>query len=416
MATKKGKAKGIIGGILAAVIAVGALGGALHLINKKTHFITTDGNLPCVAGFTGLTNSNGVLTYTGSLEKFNDYKGEDGKATTVYSTKESGEFVTVTSPLDNVWPYNAIKTVKDEYNNSFTAFPKMYMSYTYNRAGYVDGISFANYKVNDSYFISDAYLKPDGSGEYGDYFYIGQYEGSGTKEKLASVASATPLVEVTRAEVRTAARAYGNAKTFYEGYQQLDLPMFNIFEYLVSMYYKTPDIQSVYGEEVTCTSVVTTGTTAPISSMNGWNTSTGAVKLLGIENMCDSATEFCDGINFEQNSIYYQSNPINYTDTIDKTSDVVIEFDRPTTSGKVELLMTGSTEKTQSITFPAYTSNSSEDFVDDGYWFNEEGSILFVGGSKNSIVDCRGLWAFDCSETADNSSDVGCGRLCKRDV
>ena len=413
MATKKGKAKGIIGGILAAVIAVGALGGALHLINKKTHFITTDGNLPCVAGFTGLTNSNGVLTYTGSLEKFNDYKGEDGKATTVYSTKESGEFVTVTSPLDNVWPYNAIKTVKDEYNNSFTAFPKMYMSYTYNRAGYVDGISFANYKVNDSYFISDAYLKPDGSGEYGDYFYIGQYEGSGTKEKLASVASATPLVSVTRAEARTAARAYGNAKTFYEGYQQLDLPMFNIFEYLVSMYYKTTNIENV--TDIECTEVGVTGTTAPIPSMNGWNTATGVVKTLGVENMFDGASEFCDGINFEKNSIYYQSNPINYSDDISQLSDVVMEFERPNIEGYVSLLMTGSSDKTHSITFPAYIKETSGDYVDDGYMFEEVGTILKVGGTFFEGGK-RGIWYFAGANEANFNDVYTSGRLCKRDI
>ena len=437
MAKTKGKGKiKTVAIVLATILAVGALGGAAaHLVNNQFNPITIDGKAKTVVGFTGLTNSNGVLTYTGDYTKYNSVAldesvDEEEEATesaesateetenslkTVYTTKTTGEFVEVTSPLDDLYPFNQIKVVKDKYNNSFTAFPKMYISYTLNRAGYLDGVSFANYKVDDSYFISDAYLKQDGSGEYGDYFYIGCYEGSGSTEKLYSVPSATPLVNITRDEARQAARAYGTAKTYYKGYQQLDLPMYDMYIMLCCLYYKTSDIQSVWGADMHCAKVETTGSTSPIATMNGWNTRTGAAKMLGVENMTDSASEWCDAVNFEKNSIYYQSNPNNYTDTIDKTSDVVVEFERPSMSGYVELLMAGTTEKTQSIIFPAFTSASNEGYENDGYWFSEMGTVLIVGGHCGSAASGEaGLFFFSGNHDSAYSGGGLCSRLCGR--
>jgi len=429
---------------LACVLAIGAVAGvAAHIVDNNYNPVTLDGKSRKVSGVTGFTNSTGVLTYTGDLEKYNE-SSEDLESTedeeedtvtttssdtdsdTIYTCKKVSEFVEVSSPLDDEYPFNQIKTVKDKYNNAFVQFPKMYMCYSYNRAGYLDGISFANYKVNDDYFISDAYLKQDGSGEYGDYFYIGCYEASGTYEeqtvdgeattvlaKISSVASATPVVNQTRAAFRTAARAYGTAKNYYNGYQQLDLPMYNIYAFLCSMYYKTDDIQSVWTDSVHCTAVVTTGSTSPISTMNGWNISTGAVKMLGVENMIDSAWEWCDGINFEKTKIYYQSNPNNFTDVIDLTSDVILDFERPTTSGYVELLKTGMTEKTQSITFPAYTSLTDSGYEDDGYWYSADGTVLGLGGCYSS-GSRGGLWTFNGCDAADHSGASVGGRLCGR--
>jgi hypothetical protein len=404
--------------IVASVLAVGIVGGvAANYVNNNHNPFTLDGTSKKVVGFTGLTNSSGVLTYTGDFAQYNNLTDNDGKEVdTVYTLTATSTYVEMSSPLDNEWPYSQIKTVKDKYNNSFTAFPVMYMSYSYNAAGYLDGVSFANYKVDSSYFISDAYLNQDGSGKYNDYFYIGQFEGSTKDSKLASVASATPTVNVTREESRTLARAYGKSSNYYNGYQQMDITMWNMYGLLTSMYLKTSDVQSVYAGPTDLSAAVLTGTTSPIAGLNGWNTSTHAVKFLGIENAYGSVWEWCDGITFAGTSIYYTSNPNNYSDKHDDTVDVVVEFDRPTTSGYVELLKTGTSSATQSVILSAYTvSASTGEYEDDGYWYNQDGTVLCVGGYWNDGSEA-GLWCFYGNYAASSSSAHVGARLCGRSL
>jgi hypothetical protein len=290
------------------------------------------------------------------------------------------------------------------------------MSYTYNAAGYLDGVSFANYKVNDSYFISDAYLNQDGSGTYSDYFYIGQYEASGSKEKIASVASATPLTSITRAEGREAARAYGKASNYYNGYQQMDITMWNMYGLLTSMYLKTSDVQSVYAGPTDLDAAVLTGTTSPIAGLNGWNLNTHAVKFLGVENAYGSVTEWCDGLTFDKTSIYYTSNPNNYSDKHDDTIDVVVEFDRPSTGGYLNLLKTGTSSSTQSVIYPAYSvASNTGDYENDGYWFNEDGAVLSVGGVWNG-GSTAGIWTYYADVVASHSNEYVGTRLCGRNL
>lgn len=424
---------------LAGILLIGAGGGiTAHVIANNYNPVTLDGKKKTVVGFKGMTNASGVLTYTGDYAKYNDQlkeaeekkkaekesaadsaadtTEETSEEVTLYTLTTTGSYVEMASPLDNEFPYNEIKTVKDKHNNSFTAFPKMYMSYSYNRAGYLDGVSFSNYKVDDTYFINDAYLKPDGSGEYIDYFYIGQYEASGSALEIYSVPSAQPLVNKTRADVRTAARAYGTAKNYYNGYQQLDITMWDMYGLLVSMYLKTVEVQSVYAGPTDLTAPVTTGTTASIGGMNGWNTSSHAVKFLGVENPYGSVSEWCDGMNFKDSSIYYQSNPNNYSDTVDQTSDVIVEFQRPTSSGYVELLKTGTNAKTQSVIYPAFSvAAPGEGYENDGYWYEPGARVLHVGDSYNSYSKA-GLWSFTGSDMTGVTFNYVGGRLCGRDL
>lgn len=413
-AERKKSKVGTIAIILTLVLLLGLLGSvAAHVIANNYNPVTLNGKKKTVVGFVGLTNSNGVLTYTGDYAQYNEAQSEEETLYTLHIT-DTVEYVEMSSPLDDEWPYSDIKTVKDSYNNSFTAFPKMYISYSYNRAGYLDGVNFANYKVDDTYFINDAYLKQDGSGEYSDYFYIGQYEASGSASKIYSVPSATPLVSVTRADMRQGARAYGSAKDYYNGYEQMDITMWDMYAFLVCLYLKTSNVQSVYAGPVDLTAPVTTGTTAPISSMNGWNTSTHAVKFLGVENPYGSVSEWIDGVNFNDGTIYYQSNPNNYSDTVDETSDVVVEMNRPATSGYVMLLQTGTSEKAQSVVFPAVVSTEGG-YENDYYWYTAGARILLAGGCYADGINA-GLWCFDGNYDSSKTGDGFGGRLCGRDL
>ncbi len=406
----KNKAKMSAGKVAAIVIAciVGAgviAGSAVAIVKNKDKVITVDGNIKrTVIGFKGMTDESGELTWTGDIAKYNDKEA--------YETEASGSYVKVTSKLDDVFPYNAIGEVQDKNGNEFVRFPKMYMSYEKNGFGYIDGVNFANYKVNDSYFISDAWLNPDGSGNYVDYFYIGKYEASGSASKIYSKVGETPLTDETREDFRTAARSYGTAKNNYNGYQQLDIAMYTVYAFLTSCYYRTENIETVYSGDTDKEEADITGTTDGCNSLNGWNTLTHAVKMLGVENAYGSVFEWCDGIYFEKDRVFYISNPTKFSDTKDGLN---IGFARPTESGYIEFLKAGTSSFTQSVIFPAVLGGSADTFEGDYYLYEETGTVLTVGGYFAGGSNA-GLWYFSGNFSAEQKQTYCGGRLCARNL
>ncbi len=392
--------------VLACIVGAGVIAGSAALIVKnKDKIITVDGNLNrTVIGFKGMTDESGELTWTGDIAKYNDKEA--------YETEESGSYVKVTSELDNVFPYNSIIEVQDKSGNEFVGFPKMYMAYEKNGFGYIDGVSFANYKVNDNYFISDAWLNPDGSGNYVEYFYMGKYEASGSASKIYSKVGETPLVEVTREGFRTAARSYGTTKNNYNGYQQLDIAIYTVYAFLTSCYYRTDNIETVYSGNTDTEAADVTGTTDGCNSLNGWNTSTHAVKMLGIENFYGSLGEWCDGIYFEKDRVFYISNPTKFSDT---EGGLNIGFARPAESGWVEYLKTGTSEYTQSIIFVAVIGGSADTYEGDYYSYEEIGVVLEIGGYWGDTVK-DGLYTLSANHPASGSYQGTGGRLCGRNL
>lgn len=114
-------------------------------------------------------------------------------------------------------------------------------------SGNIDGIKISNVQADTDYFIPDAFLDPSDGVSYLDYFVLGKYEASGSSAKMYSKNGQACYVNMTRAVARTAARAYGTLSNFYAGYQQIDISMLILCNFLCMLYYKTPNIQRVYG-------------------------------------------------------------------------------------------------------------------------------------------------------------------------
>lgn len=163
-----------------------------------------------VVGVTGLTNSSGDLTLTDSISNIE-----------TYPPIRNGDFISVINPLSGYFPFNQIEEFTDNEGNVFVKFPKIWMKWEKDSSGNISGYKFSNSKADDDYFISDAYLNPsDTTGNtYCDYFALGKYEMSGSSSKGFSKSGASCLVNITRANARTASRAYGNASNLYNGYQ-----------------------------------------------------------------------------------------------------------------------------------------------------------------------------------------------------
>lgn len=358
-----------------------------------------------IVGVTGLTNSRGDLTLTDSISNVG-----------AYTTVKNGHFTSVINPLSEYFPFNQIEEFTDNEGNVFVKFPKIWMKWEKDSNGNLSGYKFSNGKADDDYFISDAYLNPsDTTGNtYCDYFALGKYEMSGSSSKGFSKSGASCLVNITRANARTASRAYGNASNFYNGYQQLDLAQLIMYNLLCMMFYRTAHIQKVYGGRTGSGTVKpwhdasVTGTCDGITGMNGWNTSTDCVKMLGIENPYGNITKWVDGVWFSDATIYVHRFPQQYTDGTSNAK--TLQFNRPTSSGYVKYLKSGNTSDIQSFAYVSDAKGSSLAYYHDNSYYQSTGGVLFAGGYWSN-TSFAGLWCLGGGSTAARSNPYSGARL-----
>lgn len=336
-----------------------------------------------VVGFVGLTNENGVLTLT-----------DDAAGFGTYSTSVSGNYVSVTNPLDNVFPFNQIEEFTDDEGNVFVKYPKLWMKWVEDGDGVIDGCKFANYQVDDEFFIPDAYLSP--SGAINDYFALGKYEMSGSTSKGYSKSRQTCLVSITRANARAAARAYGNSSNYYNGYQQLDLAQLTLYNMLCSMYYHTPNLRvNVYGGRTSAvsswSSASVTGTCDGVTGLNGWNTSTDCVKMLGIENPYGNISKWCDGVYFSSQTIYVHRFPQYFAEST--SNAVAMGFSRTTdSSAYITALKRGTGTATKSCAYSSAASDgSATTYYGTKQWYSSSGEVPDVSGHWGTSTSA-GLW------------------------
>ena len=353
-----------------------------------------------VVGVTGLTNSSGDLTLTDSISNVE-----------TYTAVRNDNFTSVVNPLSEYFPFNQIEEFTDSEGNVFVKFPKIWMKWEKDSSGNISGYKFSNDKADDDYFISDAYLNPsDTTGStYCDYFALGKYEMSGSSSKGFSKSGVICLTEITRADTRTASRAYGNESNFYNGYQQLDLAQFVMYNLLCMMFYRTANIQTVYGGRTsfgTATSwsnASVTGTCDGITGMNGWNTSTDCIKMLGIENPYGNVFKWVDGVWFSDATIYIHRFPQQYTDGTSNAK--ALQFNRPTPGGYVTYLKSGNTSDIQSFAYVSDAIGNPLTYYGDRSW--NDGTVLCAGGNWSSTFDA-GLWHLNGGDSASHYNyDVG---------
>lgn len=353
-----------------------------------------------IVGVTGLTNEAGILTLTDGLT------GLEG-----YTQSQNGEYVSVHSPLVNYWPFNEITEFTDESGNVFVKYPKLWMKWETDSDGVITGYKFSNGQVNEDYFIPDAFLDPTyiTQDTYLPYFALGKYEMSGSSTKGYSKSGATCYVNCTRANARSAARAYGSASNLYNGYQQLDFAQFTLYNLLCMMFYQRSNIQKIYGGRTGSGTVTSwsgasvTGTCDGVDGMNGWNTSTDCVKMLGIENPYGNIFKWVDGVYFSSATIYAHRYPQQYADST--SNGTALGFSRPTSSAYIKSLKHGTAVKTQSYAYCSATGGSASQYYGDYSWYNSSGTVLFVGG-RWSNTSYAGLWYLN---GANGSSDYVSG-------
>lgn len=358
-----------------------------------------------IVGVTGLTNEDGILTFTDSIA---------GVGT--YTTSKNGDYVSVTNPLSDYFPFNQISEFTDEKGNVFVKYPQLWMKWELDANGNINGYKFSNGNAGEGYFIPDAFLDPKDTvnDTYLPYFALGKYEMSGSSAKGFSKSGQTCLVDVTIDDARGAARAYGNAASLYNGYQQLDFAQLTLYNLMCMMFYGTSNIQKVYGGRTgqgtvtSWTRASVTGTCDGVTGMNGWNVSTDCVKMLGIENPYGNIAKWCDGANFSSQTIYAQRYPQNYG-----SNGNAMGFNSPSGAGYIKFFKNGTTDKTRSYMYASEIGGSASTYCSDYTW--QGGSVLYVGGYWIN-GSYAGLWYLSGSDGASTSYSSLGARLSYRPV
>lgn len=361
-----------------------------------------------VLGFTGLTNSSGALTWTDDIASL--------QSSAPYTTTTSGNYVSVTGALDSYFPYNQITEVEDGKGNTFIRFPKCWIKWTNDSSGNIDGFQVANYQVDSDYFIPDCFLNPnsvDGTDSYLDYVDIGKYEGSGSSSMVYSRSGYSPLVSITRANFRAGCRAYGTSANYYNGYQQLDIQTFTLYNFLCMLYYRTANIQKVYAGRTKSsnTSAEQTGSTDGVTGLNGWNTSNTCVKMLGVENPYGNIDKWCDGIFFSVDTMYIHRYPSQYSDST--TNGTTMGYTRLTSNKYVKYLRQGTANATKSAVYCSGGATSGSTYTGDSCQYSSSGTVLYVSGRWN-IGSAAGLWYLEGSRAVSVAYSTLSGRLCRR--
>ncbi len=366
-----------------------------------------------IVGVTGLTNENGILTFTDSIAGVG-----------AYTTSQEGNYVSVTNPLSDYFPFNQISEFTDEEGNVFVKYPQLWMKWELDADGFITGYKFSNGNAGEGYFIPDAFLDPSVllTDTYLPYFALGKYEMNISGSKGFSKSGQPCSVNGTKGTVRDAARAYGNAANLYKGYQQLDFAQYTLYNLMCMMFYGTSNIQKVYGGRTGQGTVASwsgasvTGTCDGVTGMNGWNVSTDCVKMLGIENPYGNIYKWCDGV------IYYRQGfgdlilVERYPQRFEMAIGNYMGVNRPFKNGYIRHFKHGTTDLTRSYMHALDHGGTESTYCGDYTSFASGDSVLYVGGGWDDGYNA-GLWCFHggVDDVSDSQPDVG-ARLSYRPI
>ena len=339
-------------------------------------------------GVSGLGNSDPTLTRTfDNVGKTYNINSSAGTITTDFDTE-----------------FNFETVVQD--GNTMIKIPTFYKRFDTITDNQITAFSISKTKVNDDFIPYPCFVKQDGSGDIMPYILISKGKATGTSSKATCVSGEMPLVNVTRAQMRTAARANGT------GWQQFDWMVLQLLRDLFCVVFATTNSQLIFWGRINASDAATVGGTWNISTPCGWNTTTGQNRFFGIEDVFGNVNDWCDGVTFSGSTIYSTVNYNNFTDT---TSNMVNSGSRTTSPNGFISTLTYNTAQ-PFLNYPSATSGGTTRYYCDSEWYSSSGVVLYVGGAREdgSTGSFAGLWYSVGSDDASNSKPNRGGRLVYR--
>lgn len=330
-------------------------------------------------GVSGLGNSSPTLTRT-----------YDNVGKTYNINSSAG---TITTDFDNIFNFETVV----QNGNTMIKIPVMYKHFDTITGNQLTAFSISNAKIDDEWQPYPCFVKQDGSGDVMPYILISKGKATGTSSKATCVSGSMPLVNVTRAQARTAARANGT------GWQQFDWMMLQLIRDLFCVVFATTNSQSIFlGMTTGFSAAASVGGTWNISTPCGWNTSTMQNRFFGIEDIFGNVWDWCDGVTFSSSTVYSTVNPSLFSDS---TSNMINSGTRSTSNGYVSKLNYSTAQPF--MNYVSAASGSDSTYYADNSWYGSGGVVLFVGGGWYNGSNA-GLWSLNGYYSASASdSDIG---------
>ncbi len=281
----------------------------------------------------------------------------------------------VENDFDNLYPYNAIKTVNindsgeviAEYGDANFAFDgtngevMTYIPEFYFKREVKDGTE--TIQISEHHFKGSTHSRA---------FYIARYTTSADTHSISGVAS---LVNLTISTFRTQARTKGT------GWGLLDYHVF-ILQMLYLVEYADYNSQAILGQGVCSVSAqVNTGGCDTLGMKSGCLANDGAHSVIyrGVENIFGNIWQFVDGLGIKDNVGYVSYNPTDYANETYIAPYSQVGYTNATENGNPKVL--GYDANNPMVMLPTTLDGGSTTGVCDYYWQNTGNRVSLFGGS-----------------------------------
>lgn len=314
-------------------------------------------------GVSGLGNSDPELTRTfDNIGKYFMENINTGEIMTGFDTE-----------------FNFETVVQD--GNTMIKIPTFYKRFDTINNNQITAFSISKSKVNDDFVPYPCFVKQDGSGTVMDYILVSKGKATGTASKATCVSGESPLANLTRAQMRTAARANGR------GWQQFDWMVLQLLRDLFCVVFATTDAQSIFKGRTNASGTATVGGTWNMSTPCGYNKTTQQNRFFGIEDVFGNVNDWCDGITFSGSTIYSTTDYNHFAET---TSNMVNSGSRAASNGYITALTYNTAQPFLNYPREVAPEGEKQYYCDRSNYYSS-GTVLGVGG-RWSDVSNAGLW------------------------
>lgn len=297
------------------------------------------------------------------------------------------------SDFDSCMPWSGITRETISTGDVMVKIPKFW--YRRYREGNVEYIQIAD-GAKDGFAVHPAFRHADVES---DYIYVGAYK---TSNSNSSTKGASPLVNQTRAAMRSSAKSKG------AGWGLIDVSTWSAIQMLIMVEFATNDVQSAIGMGFTNNNsyAISTGSCDSVPNLTGVPAgSNGRVDVVyrGIEGLWGNVYEWIDGINYNasERKYYICNDPTKYADDT-KTNYTALSYTGLTSNGYISKM--GLDEENSHLMYPTETSGSdSTYYCDQGYYSTSYTWYVLCSGGDWS--DGLGGGSF-CADFLDSSSDT----------
>lgn len=284
--------------------------------------------------------------------------------------------------FDNAGPWKGMHRVTDSMGNVFVRIPKFYIRKT--QTGSPDNGT-ATWQVSlvshgDDWYLPKGFWDFTNSKEL-DYIDIGAYDATGSSSKLTSVAGQAPLVNLSIADFRSAAKANGT------GYQIWDIHANDMLQVLFIIEFATLNSQSIMEGIDNGTSAAKSGAADSHKGSSGTaGIGSKAMSYRGIENLYGNVWQFCDGVNFKDNQPWVCEDATKFQSNLFADPYVCTGY-TATSSGSNYIKTLGFDSLRPYAQFTTDNSGSESTYYAD----------YDYPGSGNTVLETGGRWDYGAS-------------------